>query len=189
MMNPDITGNESRSHGGGGSAAYDPDIHHRRSIRLKNHDYAQPGAYFVTICTHNRACVFGDVVDGVMILNGAGALVWDEWLRLTARFPHLLPDAFVVMPNHLHGILAHAGRVHPEAGGHVPTVGEMVRTFKAATARQIRQHGFDTFAWQRNYYEHVIRNEASLQGVREYIQNNPLQWALDSENPTNIRRR
>lgn len=65
----------------------------------------------------------------------------------------------------------------------------MVRTFKAVTTRQIRQHGFDTFAWQRNYYEHVIRNEASLQGVREYIQNNPLQWALDSENPTNIRRR
>lgn len=214
---------------------YNPDIHHRRSIRLKGYDYALPGAYFVTICTHGRACVFGDIVDGVMMLNDVGMLAQREWCGLTERFPHLAPDAFIVMPNHLHCIIAHTApentspvgarfiapqRAAPQfispndvreyvenqgAGNvgnmgnmgnqgainrtptvdRVPTVGEIVRAFKAVTTRRIRLQGIDDFAWQRNYYEHIIRNETSLRRIREYIHNNPLQWALDRENPAN----
>ena len=85
------------------------DAHRRRSIRLKHYDYSQMGAYFVTICTHARTCVFGDVVDGAMVLNDAGKMVRDEWCRLPERFAHLLPDVFVVMPNHLHGIISNVG--------------------------------------------------------------------------------
>ena len=82
-----------------------PDAHHRRSIRLKHYDYSQPGAYFVTICTHARACVFGDVVDGTMVLNDAGKMAAQCWRAIPEHFPHVALDVFVVMPNHVHGIL------------------------------------------------------------------------------------
>lgn len=186
------------------------DAQRRRSIRLKAYDYSRAGAYFVTICTHARACVFGDVVDGAMVLNDAGRVARDEWRRLPERFTQLSPDAFVVMPNHIHGIIFNAGaqfiapaRVQGSGqdamktsfgvsqsasfgvANRAPTVGEIVRAFKAVTTRRIRQSGIHAFAWQRNYYEHIIRDEASLLSLREYITNNPLQWALDCENPAN----
>ena len=85
--------------------AYDQDRHHRRSIRLKGYDYTQAGAYFVTICTHERKCLFGDIVDGNMILNDAGRFAEKCWTEIPAHFPHVALDEFVIMPNHIHGIL------------------------------------------------------------------------------------
>jgi REP element-mobilizing transposase RayT len=184
------------------------DIHYRRSIRLQGYDYAQTGAYFVTICTRNRECLFGKVVDGEMVLNDAGRLVQAVWDGLAGRFPTVESDQFVVMPNHLHGILVLVGAqfIAPKAPGrqtikgainrapttgqpnqgvinHAPTLGEIVRVLKAATARQIRLTEHQDFRWQRNYYEHIIRDEDSLHRIREYIVTNPLRWELDRENP------
>lgn len=88
------------------SSQYDPDKHHRRSIRLKHYDYSTPGHYFVTICLQNRACLLGNIVAGQMHLNDAGHMVQKNWIDLPQRFPHIALDEFVIMPNHFHGIVA-----------------------------------------------------------------------------------
>ena len=171
------------------------DAHSRRSIRLKNYDYSQAGAYFVTVCTHARACVFGDVVDGAMVLNDAGKVAAQCWQAIPEHFPHVALDVFVVMPNHVHGILfihdapesVGANNYLPSPRGTSKTVGAVVRGFKIGVTKWMRCHTAARDVWQRNYYEHVIRNEASLLQIREYINNNPLQWALDCENPQNCR--
>ena len=85
--------------------AYNPNTHHRRSIRLKDYDYRQPGAYFITICTHNKVCLFGDVVHGIMHVNTFGRIVADEWQHTATVRSNVTLDAFVVMPNHVHGII------------------------------------------------------------------------------------
>lgn len=173
---------------------YDPDKHHRRSIRLKGFDYRQSGAYFVTICTQNRACFFGAVADGEMLLNNAGEIVKATWKELPARFPSLGLDAFVAMPNHIHGIIMVGaqfiapsdgfGETNQGAINHAPTLGEIVRTYKAASTRLIRQAGTPDFGWQRNYYEHIVRDEESLDRIRRYIMDNPACWTTDRENPS-----
>ena len=171
------------------------DAHSRRSIRLKHYDYSQAGAYFVTICTHARACVFGDVVDGAMVLNDAGKMAAQCWRAIPEHFPHVALDVFVVMPNHVHGILfihdapenVGANNYSPMPRGTSKTVGAVVRGFKTGVTKWARCHTAVRDVWQRNYYEHVIRDEASLLQIREYINNNPLQWALDCENPPNCR--
>jgi len=197
---------------------YDPQRHHRRSIRLKGYDYAQPSAYFVTICTQDRACLFGEVVDGQMRLNDAGRMVQRWWDELNRKFPHIRTDAFVVMPNHIHGIVViepvgatpvgadlrvcpDNERVCPdnESGADVRLHGarigaplsEIVRWFKTMTTndyiRGVKQYGWTPFygrLWQRNYYEHIVRDEASLERVRQYIAENPLHWSSDPENPS-----
>ncbi len=179
------------------------DLPHRRSIRLQGYDYSQAGAYFVTVCTHNRTCCFGEIVDGHMRLNSLGELVLATWLDLPGRFVQVSLDAFVVMPNHIHGILhitpvgaqfiapdsTEQGAMNQGAINRAPTLGAVVRVLKAVSTRQIRLAGHGAFAWQRNYYEHIIRNEDSLARIREYIENNPLQWALDRENPANAESR
>ena len=108
---------------------YNPDIHHRRSVRLKNYDYSQNGAYFVTICTHNRECLFGKVVEGEMVVNEYGAIAGEEWLQLEMRFPNVKLDAFQIMPNHIHGIIRIVG------AGLAPAVGATARATTRATAR------------------------------------------------------
>ncbi|BDV01378.1 hypothetical protein TDMWS_14630 [Thermodesulfomicrobium sp. WS] len=159
-----------------------------------------------------------------MLLNDAGNIVETEWRSLPQRFPGIQTDAFVVMPNHIHGVIlvgarfiapmrVNPGTINRNEGtinrnegtinrnegainrnegainrnegaiNRAPTLGDIVRAFKAVTSRRIRQQGSTAFAWQRNYYEHIIRNEQTLVRVREYIANNPRQWALDSENP------
>jgi REP element-mobilizing transposase RayT len=175
-------------------------LHRRRSIRLKGYDYTRAGAYFVTICTKDRTCLFGDVADGVMRLNQMGHIVRQCWLAIPEHFPHVLLDEFVVMPNHVHGIIVimatHiVGARHavpqqfgkPEqfakpVPGSIPTI---VRSFKSAATKRINHHRGTPGApvWQRDYFEHIIRNDESLNRIREYILNNPLQWALDRENP------
>jgi REP element-mobilizing transposase RayT len=174
---------------------YDPDIHHRRSIRLKDYDYSQPGAYFVTVCTHNRECLFGTVTDGNMIPSKTGDIVAFCWHDLPAHYPHITIDAFVVMPNHIHGIIILR---HPDNVGAglkpAPTMQrhglpEIVRGFKTFSARRINAVRITPGMplWQRNYYEHVIRDERDLNAIREYIVGNPVGWDRDDDNPEFVR--
>ena len=177
-------------------SAYNSDNHHRRSIRLKGYDYGSAGAYFVTICTQNRTCWFGVLADGEMRLNDAGRVAQASWDELPARFPDVRLDTFVVMPNHVHGIIIVGAQfIAPSDGfgtatidqgamNRAPTLGEIVRTFKAVSPRLIRRSANPDFAWQRNYYEHVIRDDESLNRIRQYILDNPGRWVFDRENPT-----
>jgi putative transposase len=164
-------------------------VHDRRSLRLDGYDYAQAGAYFVTICTQDRLCLFGDIADGEMQLNDAGRMVRSVWEGLPDRFAAMELDAFVVMPNHVHAIATFvgAGLALPGENGaasSAPTLGDMVRAFKSLSAIRVNRLMLRSGPlWQRNYYEHVIRNERELDKIREYIATNPLKWALDRENP------
>ncbi len=160
---------------------YDPDKHHRQSIRLRHYDYSQAGAYFVTICVQDRQTLFGSVVDNEMCLNANGLLAQSAWCQLAERFPDIVLDEFVLMPNHLHGILFLPSRRFPN--DKIFTLGESVRAFKAVITRIIRQNGQSDFAWQRNYFEHIVRDEQDLFRIRQYIANNPATWADDAENP------
>lgn len=169
-------------------------IHDRRSIRLQGYDYAQAGGYFVTICTQNRLCLFGDIVNGEMQLNAAGSEVQVVWNELPRRFPGMELDAFVVMPNHVHGIATFvgAGLALPNekgAASGAPTLADVVRAFKSLSAMRVNRLMMRSGSlWQRNHYERVIRNERELDKIREYIATNPLKWALDRENPQRTRR-
>jgi len=155
----------------------------RRTIRLKDYDYRACGMYFVTICTCERAPLFGMLENGKMLVNSVGGVAKMMWEALPSRFPGLQVDAFVIMPNHVHGIIVMPGR-GPGAMNRAPTLGEIVRVYKAVATRSIRAGSDPGFAWQRNYYEHVIRDEGSLNRIREYIRVNPAWWAKDSENPS-----
>ena len=201
---------------------YDPERHHRRSIRLKDCDYTRMGAYFVTLCTQGRVCLFGEIVAGEMRLNEYGEIVQKEWFRSAEirREIVLFSDEFVVMPNHIHGIVrivespnAHVGATGPTAGATDATVGatdatagatdatvgatgrsplqgpakrslaSFVAGFKSAVTKRIndRRGTPGATVWQRNYYEHIIRHAESLNRIRAYILDNPLQWHLDHE--------
>ncbi|MDP3028878.1 MAG: transposase [Deltaproteobacteria bacterium] len=179
--------------GGGTRNKYNPEIHHRHSIRLKDYDYRQAGGCFVTVCTQNRECLFGDVVDGEMRLNEAGRMTIKTWIGLTDRFPFIELDEFVVMPNHMHGIIlivgVRLGGPNKGAASSAPTLGDVMRTFKSIAAININRLLERTGRplWQRNYYEHIIRNEEDLNRIREYITNNPTRWAEDEDNPENIK--
>ncbi|HEU4743061.1 MAG TPA: transposase [Meiothermus sp.] len=188
---------------------YDPDRHHRRSIRLKGFDYSSVGAYFVTVCVQGRMGLFGELVDGEMHLSPAGEMVSRVWAQIPRRFPGWQTDVFVVMPNHVHGVLAASGdhkdrpysesdprrdepRVRPDhpEGTTAGSLGRVVQAFKSLTtvkyARGVKGSGwppFDKRLWQRNYYERILRDEDKLQVVREYIVHSPLAWHTDEENP------
>ena len=167
---------------------YRPELHHRRSIRLKGYDYAQSGAYFVTIVTQGRIPHFGEILDGEMLLNDTGLSVALAWEWLATRYPHVKLDEYVVMPNHLHGIIvmADTGRGGSQTAptGRKP-LGRLVAAFKTVTTKQLNlvQGTPGQLLWQRNFYEHVIRNDDEMDRVREYIIGNPLQWEIDTENP------
>jgi REP element-mobilizing transposase RayT len=191
---------------------YDPEKHHRKSIRLKEYDYSKPNAYFITICTYNKECIFGAIINGEMQLNAYGKIVENEWLKTPAIRPYVLLDKYIIMPNHFHGIIIIDGvamcrdtapvssRATEEVAKsripHIPTfeqfgrptshsIPTIIRSFKAATTKQIReiQKTHRQTVWQPRFYEHIIRNPHELDQTREYIINNPLKWELDSENP------
>ena len=158
----------------------------RKGLRLRQYDYAQAGMYFVTVCTQDRACVFGSVAGNEMRLDELGCLIEASWRALPTQFSNMTLDEFVVMPNHFHGLVVLEGEKGPGAMNRAPTLGEVVRSFKARCTRSCRGaiHGARGVSlWQRDYYEHVIRNEQDLSRIREYIRNNPAQWALDRNNP------
>lgn len=179
---------------------YDPQIHHRRSIRLKGYDYTQAGAYFITICSHQRGHVFGEIVNGEMRLNSWGEIARAEWFKTAALRPYveLYDDEFVIMPNHGHGIIwlienvgARRRRAPTEqfgkpVSGSIPTI---MRAYKSAVTYAINklENSRSSMIWQRNYYEHVIRNDKELDLIAKYIDYNPLNWQLDRDNPDNIR--
>lgn len=201
---------------------YNPDIHHRRSIRLKGYDYSQAGLYFITLCVVDRTCMFGNVVEGKMQLNDTGQLVEQEWLNtINIRHDDVRLHNYIVMPNHFHAIIeirrgeshspqshssqshssqshssqSHSSHPHPfqphpsqttnecninennlpqQMKSPSKTVGAIVRGFKGAVSRQL---GYSV--WQRNYYEHIIRTDASYKNISDYIENNPTKWQSD----------
>ena len=177
----------------GDDMIYNPDIHHRRSIRLDGYDYSSAGAYFISIAAQGRLCLFGSVVDGELRLNDAGKMVRRVWDGMPDRFPFINMDEFVVMPNHVHGVIFIRQPV-PTTGAPTmgaPALGDVVGAFKSVTTveyvRGVRGLGwqrFDKRLWQRNYFERVIRNEHELGLVREYIANNIVNWESDRENPS-----
>jgi REP element-mobilizing transposase RayT len=169
----------------------------RRSIRLPGYDYSQEGAYFVTIVTKDRQYHFGNIVGEEMQLSRIGEIAEECWKGISKHFPNALVDEFVAMPNHIHGIVIlneHVGVQHVEPLRHryqkiIPgSISTIVRSFKAAVTKSCRDQGFDHFRWQRNFYEHIIRDDDDLNRIREYILNNPLQWSLDSSREIPIER-
>ena len=239
---------------------YNPSSHHRRSIRLKGYDYSQEGLYFITLCTQNRACLFGKIENGKMSLNDAGQIANECWLNIPNHFPNVILHEFIIMPNHVHGIiqLVGANNYSPEKisqelnssefnscvnnspkinlpeinspannlsenqltkignnhldgvgndlndnhsnhgannvsinhgaknvsplRGHSPskTIGSIVRGYKIGVTNWFRYNGNSEKIWQRNYWEHIIRDEQSCHRIAEYIINNPAKWDVDS---------
>ncbi len=197
---------------------FNPQIHHRKTIRLKGYDYSQAGAYFITICCANRECLFGEIVNGEMILNECGTIAYNEWLKTPEIRPQTELDVFVIMPNHIHGIIiindTRRGVLNTPIDGkgelHSPvdeneqgvcntpddekqgvcntplplrspsqTVGAIVRGYKSSITKWFRNNTDIETVWQRNYHEHVIRNEQSYQTISNYIVNNPASWKED----------
>jgi putative transposase len=207
----------------------DDEYPERRLLRLPGYDYSNNGAYYVTICIHDRTQrLFGDVINDKMKLSDVGYIVYNQWQQLPERFPHIQLDEFVVMPNHVHGIviinrierapargaptnpinlqdkeyynvntvgagLAPAREYFDTKSDIIPndsnyaTIGTVVGTYKSLVANEClklfkSQNRYMGHLWQRNYYEHVIRDEKSLQSVRRYISENPQKWSIDKEN-------
>jgi hypothetical protein len=202
---------------------YNPTIHHRRSIRLKGYDYSQAGLYFITICVQDKTCLFGKVVNGKMALNEAGKIAVSCWLDIPVHFPNATLHEYVVMPNHIHGIVELSGtsvgakNISPEIGtenetfrigakniltenwaknispqrtessksessqprGTSQTIGSIVRGFKIGVTKWMRQNSNVHHVWQRNYYEHIIRDELSYIRIASYIIDNPEKWKDD----------
>jgi len=210
---------------------FDPQKHHRRSIRLKGYNYASEGAYYVTIVTYERECLFGEILDNEMYLSAYGEIVQKWWNELIIHFPNVETGAFIIMPNHIHGIIfitnerrgevlspcnnsiqnnkeitnnmktPHLGResltideTTGYLGGETPplhrrTLGQIVAYFKYKSTKEmnaIDNTGTITKFWQRNYYEHIIRNENELKQKTNYILDNPSRWDEDAENPLKL---
>jgi putative transposase len=150
----------------------------RHSLRLKGYDYSQAGAYFITVCTHRRVLLFGDVIEANVRLNDVGAIVNESWANLPNHYRGIELDAFIVMPNHVHGIIILSDDTETCHG-----IPEIVRGFKTFSARKANEHRRARAAfWQRGYYEHVIRDGRGLNRIRAYITNNPGCWNDDPEN-------
>jgi putative transposase len=175
---------------------FDPKIHHRRSIRLQGYDYSQAGAYFVTMVTYQRDCLFGKIENEEMKLNDFGKIADECWRAIPEHFPFVELGTYVVMPNHVHGIIVITGdgrgtkfRAPTVEQFGKPTVGSLptiIRTYKAAVTRRIGRDHNATSIWQRNYHEHIIRNEREMDNIWRYIENNPSAWLEDDENPKKI---
>jgi REP element-mobilizing transposase RayT len=178
----------------GASKPFNP-VRGRRSIRLKGYDYSQPGAYFVTLCVRKGECTLGDVSNGEVVLSDLGQIAHGFWARVPTHFPNVSIDTFVVMPNHVHAIVVIHDPDRGEGGGRDavtsplrrPTLGQIVAYYKYQTTKQINQIR-DTPGmpfWQRNYYEHIVRNDRALTAIRIYIAQNPHRWELDRDHPAN----
>lgn len=185
---------------------YDPTKHHRRSIRLKGYDYSRAGVYFITTVVKNRECILSETHDGEVILSALGEIVNRCWNNIPMRFPSVKLDAFMIMPNHIHGILiltdnvgatlavaqdrtaVNQDRARASLAPTRPTLGNVIGAFKSlctiAWLDHIKRNNLKLVGkfWQRNYYEHIVRNEMELNRIREYIASNPARWEFDREN-------
>jgi putative transposase len=190
---------------------YNPQIHNRRSIRLKGYDYSQAGAYFITICCAERKYRFGNVVNGEMILNEYGVIAYNEWVKLSERFFNFELDVFQIMPNHMHGIIVLNGGagnnvgagltpahntidgvvngsgVNPAPTNTNATIFDMVGAYKSLVSNEClkiykSKNELMGKLWQRNYYENIIRNEQAYHTISNYIINNPANWGDDKFN-------
>jgi REP element-mobilizing transposase RayT len=178
--------------------AYDPFRHNRKSIRLRGYDYTVPGVYFFTIVTHRRMCIFGEIVNGEMRLNDWGEIAHAEWMKTAVIRPEIAMDEIAIMPNHVHAIITimendgdcvgarrrRAPTVEQFAKPVVGSIPTIIRAYKSAVTNRINQSRGTPGApvWQRNYYEHIIRNDGDYSRIREYIRDNPVQWESDVEN-------
>jgi len=168
---------------------FDPQKHRRRSIRLKGYDYTQSGAYYITIVTYQRLSLFGEVGSAEVRLNELGQIAHKEWFKTAELRPYveLYEDEFVVMPNHVHGIIWIQNNIVGAERRSAPTpksLGAIIRAYKSAVTYAVNalQNQRGAVLWQRNYYEHVIRDEKDLQAKRDYILSNPRNWEKDDEN-------
>ncbi|HAH20621.1 MAG: hypothetical protein A2Y00_02150 [Omnitrophica WOR_2 bacterium GWF2_43_52] len=170
------------------------DLPKRRQLRLKGYDYSQSNAYYITVCTRDREMYFKN--------EEARKLIKDIWNKLPDKYNGIYTDECIIMPNHIHGIISIVGAnpgVRPnndngQTHGSAPTLGRIVQWFKTLTTnyyiKGVRNNNWKPFSgklWQRNYYEHIIRNDGDLNKIREYIRNNPVNWENDSENITRRR--
>ena len=182
---------------------YNPKIHHRRSMRLKDYDYTQNGYYFVTICAENKIEYFGEIIDGEMILSEIGKIANQCWLEIPEHFPDVSLDEYIIMPNHLHGVIAIENNndfiknENPIVGNKnfcsLPwqtklsrSLSSIIRGFKIGVTKWCRNNNHNEFQWQKSFYDHIIRDEKSLDEIRKYIVENPLKWELDKNNPENL---
>lgn len=176
---------------------FDSNKHHRRSVRLKDYDYSSVGAYYITVCTRDRQCLFGEIIENKIHLNKYGKIAKKEWMKTPMVRPNIKLDEFVIMPNHIHGIITISNNPTTTCSRGVlqyaptntfcspsQTIGSIIRGFKSTITRQINIlcDTPDRPIWQRSFYDHVIRNEISLHKIREYIVDNPLTWQSDIEN-------
>lgn len=177
---------------------YDSQRPQRSSIRLRGYDYRQEGVYFVTICARGRECLFGEVVDGEVHLNECGEIAEALWLQIPLLRPNVTLDAFVVMPNHIHGLLVvtdrderapagGAGDAERSSGPAAGSLGAIIGQYKSAVTKRVSAllGARGVSVWQRNYYEHIVRSDKALHQIREYVASNPAQWQLDSLHPAN----
>jgi REP-associated tyrosine transposase len=186
---------------------------HRRSIRLSNRDYARPDLYFVTICAHERRCIFGRIEVSSVVPSALGSLVCESWVAIPHHFPQVALHEFVIMPNHIHGLIAitaqpllgasavpgHAMSSPPIVGAQhrcalaqgatnknvTPgSLGAIVRSFKSIVARRAHKElGWNGPIWQRNYFERVLRDGQEFSDASRYVAENPMKWEWDRENP------
>ena len=188
---------------------YNPNIHHRRSIRLKGYDYSQAGLYFITINIKDRECLFGKIVDGKMILNDPGKIANECWLEIPEHFPNAVLHEHIVMPNHVHGIIelkrndsvgtSHVMSLHvnpdnpdnPARTSRVMSrqnqfskpipgsISVIIQQYKSSVTRFVNKNNVSHFRWQSRFYENIIRNEQSFERIADYIINNPKNWYED----------
>ena len=165
---------------------YDSSKHHRRSVRLEGHDYASAGWYFLTICAARRGEIFGRVVDNGVVLNRFGRIIQEQWSRVGAMREEVTLDEWIVMPDHLHAIVAiqHSApqdeTISPRAAR---SLASLVAGFKSAVTSRINTvREQRTQVWQRNYWEHIIRDERDLNNTRRYILENPQRWTIRNMN-------
>ncbi|NOR46179.1 MAG: transposase [Candidatus Delongbacteria bacterium] len=181
-------------------------MRNRQSIRLQSYDYSKAGMYFITICTYNDENLFGRIIDGIMILNDAGMIAHKYWMEITNHFPNVILDEFIIMPNHIHGIIqtvTAVGVQHLEPSKrHEPikrfdptiqneperankfqhiisgSIGSIIRGFKVGVTKWFRKNTNIYHVWHRNFFERIIRTEIELNNVRQYIIDNPKKWEL-----------
>lgn len=159
----------------------------RKWVRLKEYDYNQPGAYFVTLVTYKRQEIFGKIVNDQMYLSSAGSCADVCWRMIPSHFNNVVSDVFIVMPNHVHGIIEIEGDDIDKTI--TPSLSDIVSSYKSAVSKLIhRMAEYEMLkVWQRSFYDHIIRDDRDYDNIVEYINGNPVEWALDKENMSSKR--